>query len=103
VIGAVFRLAIATLRAETDPTYALRGALLRPHVQHRAATIDEAKLGALWQSIEEYDGWPTLKACLQLTCLTMCRPGRSATDAEVGGQLPALSGVRQKTLRFLCA
>jgi len=27
VIGAVFRLAIATLRASSDPTYALRGAM----------------------------------------------------------------------------
>lgn len=27
IIGAVFRLAVATLRAETDPTYALRGAI----------------------------------------------------------------------------
>src|SRR6185295_12125708 len=30
---------------------------------------------ALMQSIDEYDGWPTLKACLQLTALTMSRPG----------------------------
>ena len=74
-IGAVFRYAIATLRAENDPTYALRGALARPNVQHRAAITDETELGALWAAIESYDGWPTLKAALQLTMLTMCRPG----------------------------
>ena len=74
-IGAVFRYAIATLRAENDPTYALRGALTAPVVKHRAAITDEAKLGALWASINAYDGWPTLKAALQLTMLTMCRPG----------------------------
>ena len=74
-IGAVFRFAIATLRAENDSTYALRGALLAPQVQHRAAITDELKLGALYASIGEYDGWPTLKAALQLTILTMCRPG----------------------------
>lgn len=40
VIGGVFRLAIVTLRATTDPTYALKGALLRPNVKPRAAITD---------------------------------------------------------------
>lgn len=34
-IGCVFRFAIATLRAQTDPTSALRDALERPKVKHR--------------------------------------------------------------------
>jgi hypothetical protein len=46
-VGAVFRYAIQTLRAENDPTFALRGALLAPQTQHRAAITDEKKLGAL--------------------------------------------------------
>ena len=75
VLGSVFRLAIVTLRATNDPTFALRGALLRPNVQHRPAITDEKKLGALMVSMDEYDGWPTLKAALQLIALTMCRPG----------------------------
>lgn len=74
-IGSVYRYAIATLRAETDPTYPLRGALLKPNTQHRAAITDERKLGVLMQSIDEYDGWPTLRAALQLLALTMTRPG----------------------------
>lgn len=74
-ISAVFRYAIATLRAENDPTYALRGALTAPVVKHRAAITDERKLGALMRSIDDYDGWPTLRAALLLTVLTMCRPG----------------------------
>lgn len=75
IIGAVYRYAIATLRAENDPTYALRGALMAPKVTHRAAITDEVQLGRLYGSICEYDGWPTLRAALQLTLLTMCRPG----------------------------
>ena len=75
VIGGVFRLAIVTLRANNDPTFALRGALLRPKVQHRPAIVDEKKLGALKLNIDEYDGWPTLTAALKLVSLTMCRPG----------------------------
>ncbi|WP_347264459.1 integrase arm-type DNA-binding domain-containing protein [Nitrobacter sp.] len=74
-IGSVFRYAVVTLRASNDPTYALKGALLRPNVQHRAAITDEAKLGALMANIDEYDGWPTLRAALLLLALTMTRPG----------------------------
>jgi integrase len=74
-IGRVFRLAIVTLRASHDPTYALKGALLRPQVQHRAAITDEVKLGGLMRCIDEYDGWPTIKAALLFLALTMTRPG----------------------------
>jgi integrase len=74
-IGSVFRLAVATLRAPTDPTIVLRDALVRPVVQHRAAIIDERQLGNLMRSIDEYDGWPTIRAALQLVALTMTRPG----------------------------
>ncbi|ABE61190.1 phage integrase [Nitrobacter hamburgensis X14] len=74
-IGSVFRYAVVTLRAQSDPTYALRGALLKPEVNHRAAIVDEAKLGALMVNIDQYDGWPTLRAALLLLALTMTRPG----------------------------
>jgi len=36
VIGSVFRLAIVTLRATSDPSYALQGALLKPNTKPRA-------------------------------------------------------------------
>jgi integrase len=75
VIGAVFRLAVATLRAETDPTYALRGAIAAPIVSHRAAITDEKQLGALMVAIDGYEGWPTLRSALLFLALTMVRPG----------------------------
>jgi integrase len=87
-IGSVFRLAVATVRATTDPTVALRGALLRPKIEHHAAITDERRLGELMCSIDEYDGWPTIRAALQLLSLTMTRPGdirgmrRSELDFE---------------------
>jgi hypothetical protein len=40
-LGAVFRYAVATGRAENDPTFPLRGALTVPKVVHRAAFTDE--------------------------------------------------------------
>jgi len=39
-IGQVFRFAVATGRADIDPTAALRGAIASPVVQHRAAIIE---------------------------------------------------------------
>jgi len=84
VIGSVFRMAIVTLRVETDPTLALQGALLPPKANGRAAITDEKKFGQLLAAIDEYDGWPTLKAALQFLALTCVRPGevRGATRDE---------------------
>jgi integrase len=75
IISSVFRHAVVTLRATTDPTFALRGALLKVKVTPRAAITDETRLGTLMCSIDEYDGWPTIRAALQLVALTMTRPG----------------------------
>ncbi len=75
MVGTVFRYAVATLRAPTDPTYSLKGALSAPIVTHRPAITDERQLGALMSSIEEYDGWPTLRAAIHFLALTMTRPG----------------------------
>lgn len=74
-IGSVFRLAIRTQRAVNDPTSALRGALLKVEVTNRAAITDEQQLGALMVSIDDYDGWPTLRSAMLLLALTMVRPG----------------------------
>ncbi len=83
-IGTVFRHAIVTLRADTDPTYALHGALLAPKVVGRAAITDEKAFGALLASIDQYDGWPTITAALKFLTLTCVRPGevRRAARSE---------------------
>jgi integrase len=75
VIGAVFRYAVATLRAENDPTYALRGALLKVKVQHRAAITEEKELGKLLHGLEDYSGWPIVQDAFKFLILTMSRPG----------------------------
>lgn len=84
-IGSVYRYAIVTLRATSDPTVPLQRALLRPNVQHRAAITDETQVGRLMIVIDEYDGWPTIRAALQLLALTMTRPGdiREMRRAEI--------------------
>ena len=84
VIGEVFRYAIATGRAEVDPTFALRGALIVPKEKHRAAIVEAVPFGALLRAIDTYEGTPEVVAALQLLALTFVRPGelRNANWAE---------------------
>jgi len=73
--GMVFRYAIATARAQRDPSVDLRGALTAPKVTHRSAIVDPAGMGALLRAIEEYEGLPLTKAALKLAPLVFVRPG----------------------------
>jgi integrase len=75
VVGSVFRYAMATARADNDPTQALRGAVASPRPQHRAAITDAEEFGGLLRAIESFTGQPTTKAALQLSALLACRPG----------------------------
>ena len=74
-VGEVFRYAVATGRAETDPTGALKGALTAPTVQHRAAIIEPKAFGGVLRAIETYQGAPETRAALELLALTFVRPG----------------------------
>ncbi len=84
-IGQVFRYAVATARAEGDPTGALAGALAAPVVKHRAAIVEPKAFGGLLRSIASYEGSPETLAALELLALTFVRPGelRSAEWSEV--------------------
>lgn len=78
-IGQVFRFAVATGRADSDPTAALRGAIASPVVQHRAAIIEPKAFGGLLRAIATYEGAPETKAALELMALTFARPGELRT------------------------
>jgi integrase len=73
--GMVFRYAIATGRAERDPSMDLRGALTTHQVRHRSAIIDPAGIGALLRAIDGFDGQPTTRAALRLAAYAFVRPG----------------------------
>jgi integrase len=73
--GMVFRYAIATGRAERDPSNDLRGALTTHQVSHRAAIVDPAGIGALLRAIDGFDGQPTTHAALRVAPLVFVRPG----------------------------
>lgn len=74
-IGRVFRYAIATGRGRSDPTAALRDALIRPKVSPRAALTEPKAVGALLRAVDAFDGQPGTRVALQLMALLFPRPG----------------------------
>ncbi|NSX84326.1 integrase arm-type DNA-binding domain-containing protein [Agrobacterium tumefaciens] len=76
-IGRVFRYAIATARAENDPTSALRGALQRHVPVNHAALTTRAEMGGVMRAIYGYEGWPSLVAALKIQALCFARPGET--------------------------
>ncbi len=74
-IGTVFRYAIATARADADPTIVLRGAIATPKPKPRAAITDPKKLGPLLRAIDGFDGHVPTRAALRLLPLLFPRPG----------------------------
>jgi len=71
----VFRYAVATSRADSDPAALLKGALTAPVVKHHSAILDPADLGGLLRAIDGYQGQPLTRLALQLTPHVFVRPG----------------------------
>ena len=71
--GAVFRYAVATLRADGDPTVALKGSLSRPKVQHRKP-LARSEIPNFVTKIEERGGNRATKIAMRLLLLTFVRP-----------------------------
>ncbi|WP_374488933.1 tyrosine-type recombinase/integrase [Zoogloea sp.] len=73
--GQVFRYAVATGRAERDPTGDLRGALPPRRTGHFAALTSPGEVGALLRAMEAFRGTLVVKAALRLSPLVFVRPG----------------------------
>lgn len=71
----VFRYAVATGRAERDPTADLRGAIAPAKARHHPSVKDPTAIGALLRAIDGYSGSAVTKGALQLAPLTFVRPG----------------------------
>ena len=74
-MGTVFRFAVASGIATTDPTYAFRDALVRPKATPRAAIVEPVELGKLLRAIVGYNGQAVTKIALELLALLVPRPG----------------------------
>jgi integrase len=75
IAGMVFRYAVATGRAERDPSIDLKGALAQPQKTHFKAITEQSEVGPLMKAIHNYQGTPTVISALRLSPLLFCRPG----------------------------
>lgn len=70
----VFKYAIWTTRAQSDPTALLGGALRVVKVTNHAAIVDPGRLGGLLRAIDAFEGFKPLAAALQLSPHVFVRP-----------------------------
>ena len=71
----VFRYAVATARASSDPAALLDGALVAPKAKHYAAILEPGKFGGLLRSIDGFDGSPITALALKIAPHLYVRPG----------------------------
>lgn len=71
----VFRFAVASGVADSDPGRDLKDALKRPKVKHFPAILDPQRLGELLRAIDGYAGTPVVRAALKLAPMVLLRPG----------------------------
>jgi integrase len=85
IAGQVFRYALATGRAERDPSGDLKGALPQPGENHHAAITDPKEVAPLLRAIDVYQGHFVVKCALRLAPLFFVRPGelRNAEWTEI--------------------
>lgn len=73
--GQVFRYAVATSRADRDPTGDLRGSMPTPKEKHHASITEPRRVGELLRAIDGYEGFFVTKCALRLAPLVFVRPG----------------------------
>ena len=99
----VFRYAVATARARSDPASLLQGAVAAPQSKNLAAIIDPKRVGELLRAIDGYSGHPVTKLALQLAPHVFVRPGelRKAEWPEIDfdGSVWRIPAARMKMRR----
>jgi integrase len=83
--GQVFRYAVASGRAERDPSSDLRGALPPVKGEHFAAVTEPDSLATILRAFEGYEGTLPVRCALRLMPLLFVRPGelRKAEWAQI--------------------
>lgn len=84
-IGMVFRYAVASGLADSDPTRDLRGALSPTNEKHHASITEPGAVGELLRTIDTYKGSLITRCALKLAPLVFVRPGelRHAEWSEI--------------------
>jgi len=73
--GQVFRYAVASGRAERDPSRDLRGALPPVNAEHFAAITEPEGLGAILRALDAYEGTLPVRCAMRLMPMLFVRPG----------------------------
>jgi integrase len=75
ICGQVFRYAVATGRAERDPSGDLKGALPPVQTKHLAAITEPKRVGELLNTLDGYQGGLVVRCALRLAPNIFVRPG----------------------------
>lgn len=70
--SSIFRYAVSTLRADTDPAAALKGAIHRPKVQH-SKPLASGQIPDFFKALDKYGGYRTTHIAMRLLMLTFVR------------------------------
>lgn len=71
----VFRYAVATGKAASNPARDLKDALKRPNTKHFPAIIEPKRFGELLRACDNYAATPVVRAALKLAPMLLLRPG----------------------------
>jgi len=93
--GQIFRYAVATGRAERDPSGDLRGALAPAKPSHYPTITDPDKIGVLLRAIDGYSGSQVVRIALKLAPLVFVRPGELRAARMKMGEQPIVPLSRQ--------
>lgn len=103
-IGATFRLAVSTLRADADPAAPLRGSIKVPPTQHKTP-LEAKQIPGFFKALEDYTGSFQTKAAMRLVWLTLVRTNEalqakwSEIDLEEGKwEIPG-ERMKKRTMR----
>lgn len=99
-VGQVMRYAVATGRAEYDPTPSLKGALTAHVTKHMASVTDPKRIGEILRMFDGFSGTHAVRVALNLAPLVFARPGELRQmrwdELDLGGKLWDLPRGRMK-------
>lgn len=75
ICSLIFRYGVAIGANPSDPCRDLRGALVPHQRGQHAAIVKPKEVGALMRTIDDYKGSAVVRAALEFSALTFCRPG----------------------------
>jgi integrase len=99
----VFRYAVATARAKSDPAAPLVGAIAAPQPKHMSAILDPKRVGELMRAVARYEGAPLTRIALELSAHVFLRPGELRqgrwSEVDVGAAVWRIPAERMKKRR----